>query len=303
MFFKHIECFLTVAKLGSLTRASAEMFLTQPTLTARLKALEEELGDQLFVRTRSGMRLTEAGQDFMPYAERCVESIENGRQHLKGLREGASGQLKIGALPRVSTYTLPALLGRFKAEYPAVLVSVRTGHSADILEMVLREEVQLGLGRRLDHPEIKNIPLYDEDLVLVVDPEHRFALEDSVSVTDVAEENLILFDRASAAYELTKLVFRNSGLQEPKTMELDNIEAAKRMVEHRLGVAFLPRRAITRAVAAGRMRQVRVDSLPQEGHEAHRSIVALHRRDVHLTGATLKFLSMASDLSGDLGES
>lgn len=303
MLFKHIECFLTVAKLGSITRASAEMFLTQPTLTARLKALEEELGDQLFVRSKAGMRLTEAGQEFIPYAERCVESIESGQQRLKELRSGTSGQLKIAALPRVSTYTLPTLLGKYTAEYPNVLVSVRTGHATDILEMVLREEVQLGLGRHLDHPEIDNIPLYDEDLVLVVEPQHRFALEDSVSITEVAKENLILFDRASAAYELTKLIFRNSGLQEPKTMELDNIEAAKRMVEHRLGVSFLPKRAITRAVSAGRIVQVPVDNLPQEGQEAHRSIVALHRKDVPLTGATLKFLDMALEVSGDLGES
>lgn len=303
MLLKQIECFLMVAKLGNLSRAAEEMFLTQPTLTARLKALEEDVGDQLFLRTKGGMKLTGAGEALVPYAERCIESVENGKQHLKELREGTAGHLKIGALPRVSTYTLPTLLGRFTEEYPGVLVSVRTGHSTDILDMVLREEVQIGLSRPLEHPDIESTLLYEEDLVLVVNPEHHFTSEESVSIEEVSKENLILFDRASAAYELTKLIFRRSGLQESRTMELDNIEAAKRMVEHRLGVAFLPRRAVTRAIAADRMRQVQVDDLPHEIQEAHRTIAALHRKDMPPVGTVLKFLSMASEMGEDLSES
>ena len=66
VLFRQIECFLAVARLGNLSRAAEEMFLTQPTLTARLKALEVEVGDQLFVRTSRGMRLTEAGKEFLP---------------------------------------------------------------------------------------------------------------------------------------------------------------------------------------------------------------------------------------------
>ena len=72
MLFRQLECFLAVARLGNLSRAAEEMYLTQPTLTARLKALEEELGDPLFVRTSRGMRVTEAGREFLPYAERIV---------------------------------------------------------------------------------------------------------------------------------------------------------------------------------------------------------------------------------------
>src|SRR5215211_2294498 len=90
VLFGQMECFLAVARLGNLSRAAEEMFPTQPKLTGRLKAVEEEVGDQLFVRTSRGMRLTEAGKEFLPYAERCVGSFEEGRQHLEELR-GASG--------------------------------------------------------------------------------------------------------------------------------------------------------------------------------------------------------------------
>ena len=298
MLFKQLECFLMVAKLGSMSQAAEEMYLTQPSLTARLKALEQEMGGQLFVRSKYGMRLTEAGREFMPYAERCVSTIESGKQHLKELREGTTGHLKLGVLPRVGTYTLPTFLEEFSQVYPQVLISVLTGHSKDVLNMVLTEEVQVGLARSISHPDIENILLYKEELVLVVSPQHRYAQRESVDLTELGQEQLILFDRSSSNYELTKSLFLEASIQEPRTTELDNIEAAKRMVEHRLGVSFLPRPAVSRAVAAGRLCTVEVSDCPK----LQRSIVAMIRRDAQPIGAVAAFLKMALSISETLDE-
>jgi DNA-binding transcriptional LysR family regulator len=292
VLYRQLECFLAVARLGNLSRAAEEMFLTQPTLTARLKALEEEVGDQLFVRTSRGMRLTEAGKEFVPYAERCVGSFEEGRRHLAELREASGGRLVLGASPGVGTYALPGLLERFAAAYPKVSVSVRTGHSEDILEMTLREEVQLGLTRAMRHPEIESLHLYEDELVLVVDPGHRFTKRGSAELAEIGEEQLIFFDHDSSYFEQTHALFRNAGIRELRTMEVDNIEAAKRMVEHRLGVAFLPRTAVVRSVSAGNLSLISVEENP----EMSRSIVALKRRDVPSTGPVAAFLEVASTL-------
>ncbi|MDQ5810661.1 MAG: LysR family transcriptional regulator [Actinomycetota bacterium] len=292
MLYRQLECFLAVARLGNVSRAAEEMFLTQPTLTARLKALEEEVGDQLFVRTSRGMRLTEAGKEFVPYAERCVGSFEEGRRHLTELREASGGRLVLGASPGVGTYALPGLLERFAAAYPRVSVSVRTGHSEDILEMTLREEVQLGLTRAMRHPEIESLHLYEDELVLVVDPGHRFTKRSSADLAEIGEEQLIFFDHDSSYFEQTHALFRNAGIRELRTMEVDNIEAAKRMVEHRLGVAFLPRTAVVRSVAAGNLSLISVEENPAMS----RSIVALKRRDVPSSGPVAAFLEVASTL-------
>jgi DNA-binding transcriptional LysR family regulator len=292
MLFGQVECFLAVGRLGNVSRAAEEMFLTQPTLTARLKALEEELGDQLFVRTSRGMRLTEAGREFAPYAERVVGSFVEGKRHLEELRGASGGRLVLGASPGVGTYALPGLLERFTAAYPRVSVSVRTGHSKEILQMTLNEEVQLGLTRALSHPEIESLPLYEDELVLVVDPGHRFTAKGSARLVEVGREQIILFDNDSSYFEQTQALFRDAGIRELKTMELDNIEAAKRMVEHRLGVAFLPRTAVLRSVAAGNLVLIPV----QDGAEMSRSIVALKRRDVPSTGAVAAFLEVAEKM-------
>jgi DNA-binding transcriptional LysR family regulator len=292
VLFGQLECFLAVARLGNLSRAAEEMFLTQPTLTARLKALEEEVDDQLFVRTSRGMRLTEAGKEFLPYAERSVASSEEGKRRLEELRGASGGRLVLGASPGVGTYALPGLLERFTAAYPRVSVSVRTGHSEDILEMVLREEVQLGLTRAMRHPEVESLRLYEDEMVLVVDPGHRFTAKGVADLAEIGTEQLILFDNSSSYYEQTMALFRNAGIRELRTLEVDNIEAAKRMVEHRLGVAFLPRTAIVRSVSAGNLALISV----QENPGMTRSIVALKRRDAPTSGPVDAFLEVASTL-------
>ena len=294
MLFRQIECFLAVARLGNVSRAAEEMYLTQPTLTARIKALEDEVGDQLFVRTSRGMRLTEAGRELMPFAERCLGALDEGKQRLRELRGASGGRLTLGTSPGVSTYALPAILERFTAAHPRVAVSVRTGHSEDILEMVLKEDVHLGIAREVSHPDVESLALYEDELVLVVDPQHRFTEKGSAGIAEVGDEQLVMFDHASSYYELTQSMFRNAGIREVRKIELDNIEAAKRMVEHRLGVAFLPRTAVVRSVAAGHLSLIEVEDAP----EIQRPIVALRRRDVPLTGTIGAFLEVA----GSMGE-
>jgi DNA-binding transcriptional LysR family regulator len=289
MLLVHIEGFLEVARFGSVSRAAEALYVTQPTLTARLHALERELGERLFVRGRQGMRLTDAGRAFLPYAERAVRALRDGRRAIDEVGTATAGQLLLAAAPAVSTYILPAVLESFVATHPRVEVVVRTGHSEDVLQMVLRDEVQLGVGRALQHPEIELEPFHEEELVLVVAPDHPFSREGSVGIADVGTEQLILFDRTSSYYEITQAAFLAAGVALRGMMELDNIEAAKKMVERGLGVALLPRTAITREVAAGALCRVELrDAAP-----IRRQIVAMRRRDAgRPSGLVAAFLEL-----------
>ena len=270
-----MQGFLEVARRGNVSRAAEAIYVSQPTLTARLHALESELGEKLFVRTRQGMRLTDAGRAFLPYAERATQAVREGREAIAELNSGSAGHLILASAPAVSTYVLPPLLERFAAAHPRVEVAVRTGHSEEVLQAVLKSEVQLGLGRELRHHDIQLIPFYEEELVLMVAPSHHFAERAAVSMAELAGEQLILFDRTSSYYELTQASFASAGLTPRGMFELDNIEAAKKMVERRLGVALLPRTAVSVEVAAGTLRRVSIsDGLP-----LRRRLVAMRRHD------------------------
>jgi DNA-binding transcriptional LysR family regulator len=270
-----VEGFLEVARRGSVSRAAEALFITQPTLTARLHGLERELGTPLFLRTPHGMRLTDAGRAWVPFAERALRALVDGRDALEQVKTASAGHLMIAAAPAVSTYVLPGLLQRFVAAHPRVEVSVRTGHSEDVLELVLRDEVQIGLGRAIRHPDIELRPFHTEDLVLVCAPDHPFTRRDSVAMAEVANEKLIMFDRTSSYYEITQGAFLSAGVKLRGLMELDSIEAAKKMVERGLGVALLPGTAVEREVQGKMLRAIPMSDAPP----MHNSIVAYRRRD------------------------
>src|SRR4051794_13201757 len=209
MQLAQIEGFLEVAQRANLSRAAEALFVTQPALTARIRALEAEVGSPLFQRGRRGMALTDAGRAFLPYAERAVRALRDGASAVERLP--IADELVLGAAPAISTYVLPDLLVQFEAAHPAVRLSVRTGHSEDILEMTVRGDVEVGLVRELHHPAVESLTLYDDELVLVVEPRHALARHRRVTIEQVRDARLILFDRTSSYYDLTSALFRRAG--------------------------------------------------------------------------------------------
>jgi DNA-binding transcriptional LysR family regulator len=299
VLFSQIAAFVEVARRRSVSRAAEALFVTQPALTARLQGLERNLGARLFVRTPRGMKLTEAGESFLPYAVRALDSLTDGRMQVNALERGGAGRLAIGAAPAVSTYVLPGLLKRFAQSHPRVEVRVRTGHSEEMLELVLREQVDVGLVRALQHRDISSTPLYEDRLILVVDPEHPFAASGGIRLAEISGQQLILFDRTSSYHELTSALFRRAGISPNGVMELDNIDAAKKMVEQGFGVALLPHTSVADELAAGTLAEVAV----QDAESVRREIVAIRRRDAGpATGTVGAFLDTFAAARAELTE-
>ncbi|MGH2417929.1 MAG: LysR family transcriptional regulator, partial [Candidatus Limnocylindria bacterium] len=206
-----LEAFTAVVRAGSISGAAEELFVGQPAVTARIQALERAVGTDLFVRARTGSRLTEAGRALLPHAQRALTAVGAARQAVGDVISGSGGRLMIGAAPAVSTYVLPAVLHRFQQDHPRVQLSVRSGHSEEVLAMVLREEVEVGLMRPIQHAELITSPLYEDELVLVVHRGHDFASRGEIRMAQMATEHLILFDRTSSYHELTSSIFRQAG--------------------------------------------------------------------------------------------
>jgi DNA-binding transcriptional LysR family regulator len=259
MQLAQIQGFLEVARRSNVSRAADALRITQPALTARLQALEHELGQPLFVRTRRGVRLTDAGRTFLPYAEQAVSALASGIEQLAELSTGGAGELLLAVAPQVSTYVLPPILLRYAELHPGVRLVVRTAHSEEIVDLVLREEVNAGLGRLVRDPLITYQPIYDDELILVSRPGHPLAGRELISREALGEAPLILFDRESSYYELTTALFREAGVRPRGVIELDNIEAAKRMVAGGLGVALLPRTSVAEELSGGLLAASRIE--------------------------------------------
>jgi DNA-binding transcriptional LysR family regulator len=290
-----LEAFVEVVRRGSVTGAAHALYVTQPALTARLNALERSVGTPLLVRRRGGVRMTEAGRTFLPYAERALQAVVEGRTVLRELERGAAGHVAICASPIVSTYALPTILKRFAETHPGVQVAVRTGHSEEMIELVKRDEVAVGLLRAFNDPDVEQFTLYEDELVIVVHAEHPAG--DVVRLADLADEHFVLFDRASSYHELTNAMFLEAGIAPRSVMELDNVDSAKKMVALGLGIAFLPHVAVADEMRSGALRIARLaDRAP-----LRRPIVAVRRRDTgEPLGATAAFLSLLRELRPEL---
>ncbi len=263
MELAQIEAFVQVAAHRSFSRAAETLYLTQPSVTARIQALERELGEELFERTGRSVRMTDAGQTFLAYAEKALASVQEGKDALEALRNAEAGVLRIGSALTISTYVLPRILKSFRSHYPRVDVAIRTGRSDDVLDLLLKDEVQVGLVRALVHPEIQTIHLYDDEIILVTEHNHPFAQTRTARIEEVSRQPLIFFDKGSSYYGLIHGIFREANLVPTHAMQLDSMEATKKMVEEGLGIAILPRVSVERELKLGILVEVEIVGVPR----------------------------------------
>src|SRR5207244_11954111 len=167
MEIPQVEAFLAVGTFGGFRRAAEALRLTQPAVSARIRALEDSLSVRLFERGKHGMALSAAGRALRPHAEQLLHAVALARQAVHDLRPAGGGALRIAAALSICTYLLPDVLKRFQAAHPKVMITVRSGHSKEVLEMVLSGEAEIGLARSLQHPAVETLSLRDDPLVLV----------------------------------------------------------------------------------------------------------------------------------------
>lgn len=286
MEIAQVETFLAVGTFGGFRRAADALRVTQPAVSARIKALEASLGVALFERGRGGLTPSAAGRALRPHAEQLLRAVALARQAVHQLRPASAGALQIAAALSICAYLLPDVLKRFQAAHPSVFVTVRSGHSKEVLEMVLRGEAEIGLARSLHHPAVETLSLRDDPLILVRHRAHPFLRTRRARLTEVAECPLVFFDRGSSDWTLTHGLFRRAGLVPNVVLEVETIETAKKMVERGLGLAFLPQLAVARELRRGTFVAVEI----ADAEPLSRSLDVIHPRHRSLSPEALAFL-------------
>lgn len=293
MDIQELEAFWWIAQTGSFNRAAEKLYLTQPSVTARIQALEKELGQQLFERKPRGVRLTDAGRVLLPHVERVLQDLRKARQAIHDLHAATGGTLSVGSALTTSTYTLPDILREFKSAHPQVEVNVRTGRSHQVQLLVLDDSVQLGLVHSpvANHADIIPLPLYEEPIVLVVHPRHPLADQSQVTQEQLAAEPFITSDRASGYWSLVEQFWAAAGLAPRVIMELDSIEATKRMVMCGLGLTMLPRGTVEQELKSRQLIAVPVAN----STILTRQTLLIYRRGKVWSGIARAFIKVLED--------
>lgn len=297
MEIPQVEAFLAVGTFGGFRRAAEALRLTQPAVSARIRGLETSLGVKLFERGKHGFALSAAGRAFRPHAEQLLQTVALARQAVHDLRPAAGGALQIAAVLSICTYLLPDVLKRFQTAHPKTLITVRSGHSKEVLEMVLRGEAEVGLARSLHHPEVETVSLRDDPLILVARPAAWPAGQRRARLEEVADRPLVFFDRGSSDWTLIHGLFRRAGLVPNVALEVETIETAKKMVERGVGFAFLPHLAVGRELRRGSLVAIGiVDAEP-----ISRSLDVIHPRQRPLSPEARALLGVLRAALSDAG--
>jgi len=292
MEITQLETFLAVASFGGFHRAAEALRISQPAVSSRIKALEDSLGVLLFTRTRNALTLTTSGRVLRPHAEQLLKTASMARQAVHQLQPGSDVPLQIAAGLSISVYFLPDVLKKFQNIFPEVNISIRPGHSKEVLEMVLGEEAEIGLARSLQHPEVETISLRDDPLLLVAHPEQLEGKSTRPRLEQVASWPLIFYERGSSDWTLTRSLFRHAGLVPNVALEVDTIETAKRMVERGLGMSFLPLMAVGTEIRRGELKTIK----PLNTEPLHRSLDLIHPRHRSLRPQARSFLNVVREI-------
>jgi DNA-binding transcriptional LysR family regulator len=294
MEIDQIETFLAVVTYGGFHRAAGALRISQPAVSARIQALEDSLGVKLFARVRGSFSVSPAGKALAPHAEQLLRDVARARQAIHELQPSAGGALTIAAALSVCTYFLPDVMKDYQAANPKVMVSLRSGTSVHVLKMVLDGEAQIGVARSLNHPEMETMTLRDDPLILVGHPNHIAARKRRVRLQEVESMPLIFFDRGSSDWTLSQGLFRRAGQLPNTVLEVETIEAAKRMAERKLGLSFLPQIAVSRELRSGKL--VAIEIMDVEPLRRNLDVIYPRRRPLTRDAqAFLQLLQAAAD--------
>jgi DNA-binding transcriptional LysR family regulator len=281
-----LKTFEAVARHGSMNKAASELHTVQSNVTARIRALEEELGLALFQRHARGVTTTPAGARILPFVERIATLMEEAK--IAARDDGVpSGSLTLGGLETTTALRLSPLLTGFARKFPEVRLVFSAGTTARLLQDVVgcRLEGAFVAGP-IDHPELHQEAIFIEELVLVTSP----AVRSVKDLTKIPDLRTIVFQLGCSYRQRLDALLAGMGIVAAKPLEFGSLDTIVSCVAAGVGVTLLPRGVVMPASEAGR---VVMHGLPRE--QARVETLFIRRNDAYVSSALDAFLSMARD--------
>jgi DNA-binding transcriptional LysR family regulator len=265
MDLRRLEIFAKVAELGSFSRAADALFLTQPTISEHVRALEDELGVQLLDRLGRGATPTRAGQLLLGYARRMLTLSREAHQALDRFQGRMSGELVVGGSTIPGEYVLPALIGQFKAKYPDISISLLIGSTRQVSDWLEDGRVEVAvIGARPAARTLESKELMPDELVVVVPSSHPWATRRTTTLGDLQKESMVVRERGSGSREALEHALQEAGVSLASLRivgEMGSTQAVKQAVRAGVGIALISKRAVEDECRAGLLTCVKVKDL------------------------------------------
>ncbi len=258
-----LRIFQAVVQEGSISRAAEQLFLTQPAVSQHVHALETELGVKLFLRGRKGMTLTPAGSIFVDYSRCLFRLVEEAKQAVAQAAHVKGGELRIGASPGAGAGLLPDWIFIFQQQNPDIHTILKTEITPLIVKSLLRKQIDIGIVEgKVTTEDVKVIPLWDEEVVVVVGPGHRWWGKTHIAASELATEQFITREDGSLTLAWVRNTLARYGIRPQIVAQFDTPVAAIRAVRLGLGITFLPCFLIQDELKRGQLHAVHLQEGP-----------------------------------------
>jgi DNA-binding transcriptional LysR family regulator len=247
MELRQLEHFVAVAEQRHFTRAAARVHLTQSSLSSSIRALERELGDELFVRSTRQVELTEAGRALLPAAQRAIAASEEGRDAVAGVRGLLRGRLSLGAITTLGLVNLPALLARYHRRHPHVTLRVHHAGVPALVRATADGELELAIVDRPLGPQAHRVSAHSlgsESLLLAVAADDPLATRRRVKLADLTDREFVEYRPDSALRASIDHACAAAGLNRRVACEVDHIVELIELVAQGVGISLVPPAAI-----------------------------------------------------------
>lgn len=291
MDINQLEVLAAVAQEKSFSRAAEILDRTQPAVSQAIRRLEIEIGEKLFDRSSKDGTLTSAGEVLLEYAKQMLNLRQTAHAAIKELRNLQKGKVTISANEHTVFYLLP-VIRKFRERCPLVKVEVRRGVASRIPTEVMARETELGIvSFKPNDDSVKSIPVFTDELALIVSPEHQLADRECVSVKELGDESFIAHNAPSPYRQKVIEAFEKHRTKLSIAIELPSLEAIKNLVEKNVGVAMVPKLTAEAEINAGRLKNLRVNEL-----RLQRQLHIIYRRNSVLSQAAQGFLETAEKM-------
>jgi len=299
---QRLRAFLAVAAARGFSTAARELGQSQSSLSQAVGALEDELGQPLFVRDGRSIHLTEAGRILREHAECALAELSRATDALAALRDLTRGSLLLGTSDTLASYLLPPVFAAFRARHPAVELRLDNRPSPAVAERVAQHRVDLGvislplpkalrIGGRAASDALRFETLRPQREVIICPPGHPYAKRRSLSLAELASQPLVLLDRSTASRGLLDQSFHELGIRPHVAMEMSSVEVIKRLVELGFGLSIIPELSGLREFAQGQLVALGTRGTEERWPKRHVGLITpLHGSVSHAARAFIEVL-------------
>lgn len=261
-----MKVFRSVAKNLSFTKASQELFVSQPAITKHIQELESCYEVRLFHREGNKISLTEAGKLLLKHSEKVLDDYKQLEYEMHLLHNEFIGELKLGASTTIAQYVLPPLLANFIEKHPKVNLSLLNGNSREIETALQEHRIDLGLVEGISRlPNLKYTRFLEDELVAVVNARNRLSLPEEITPEDLRRIPLVLRERGSGTLDVFERALSRFGIKLSSLnvlMYLGSTESIKCFIEHTDCMGIISVRSICRELSAGQLRVLEIAGMP-----------------------------------------